>query len=447
MAFTILKRVLIILPIEWIASSDATGVLPPIRNSEIKAGVLVFFWRNRIQKSTDLDQRAEQLDAQLARILDPPFDSVRRRVNIEKVFDPSVTAGVKPKYLTLATTMFDDQTVLAPSPNQKLKIEIFKIPADQPIGETIIKQIILANRFEHCDTAFLIYRTLTADMVNSLLQRTARCNFCVSRDPKEVHHPEQECLVRFLDKITSPSHLDNNTLDDFRELVANYVFRCFAIGDYDVETFAEMVNGIPCMQGGTSKCSKILRIYFRNLLRHKPTMCPKLEVMRDDFVDYQMVEEMLIFIWQKYIYHDSFSTVRHLPTLYKLMDSDATITKAMWDWGVTDTKNNIAGLVPIADFVSRKIGLITKYEDRYTHEQVLRKVKEIRNVLNRGWDIYMRAQVFANYWQHLYKLKRSGFSGRIAIVNRDYILEDSWIQSLFGIFGRENTMIEQMTQL
>ena len=451
MESTVLKRVIIIALIGWITSIDATSVLQPIRNSEIQPGALVFFSRNRVQKSGDLNQRAAQLDMQLARIMDPPFDLERRRVNIEKLFDPAVTVGVKPKHLIMANSMFDDESTLAPSPNQKLKLEIFKIPSRQPIGETIIREIILAKRLENCDEAFFMYRKLTADTMRSLLKKTGKCPFYFSQDPEEVrveNNHKSEYLVRFLDKITSPSHLDSNTLDDFLELVAQNVFSVYGeFGDCEHRVFEEMVNHIPFVRERAPKSSKILRIFYRNLQRDKPTVCPKLEVMRDDFVDFQMVHDMLFFIWQRYIHLDYASNVKYLPTLYKLMDSDAETTRKMWEWGIKDPDTYIIGLISIADFISRKIGLSTEYEARYTNEQVLRKVREIRNAVHRGWHIYMRAEVFGAYWQQLYELKRSGFSGRIAIVNRDYIWKDLWIQSLFGIFGRDNTEIEFVQQL
>ena len=439
---------IIIAVIGWIASINATSALPPIRNSEIQPGALVFFLRDRVQKSDDLNQRATQMDMQLARIMDPPFDLERRRVNIEKLFDPVVKVGVKPKHLVLAKSLLPDELVLAPSPNQKLQVEIFKVPNGQPVGETIIREIILANRLENCDRVFLIHRTLTADPMRSLLKKTAKCPYYRSQDPDEVRvqdNHKSEYLVRFLDKITSLSHLDSNTFDDFRELVAQNVFSVYGgFGDYEHPVFEGMVNQIPCVQEQAPKSSKILRIFYRNLQRDKPTVCPKLEVMRDDFLDFQMVHDMLFFIWQRYMHLDYASNMEYLPTLYQLMDSDTETTGKMWEWGI---KDHITGLFSIADFVCRKIGMSTEYEDRHTNEQVLRKVMEIRNAVERGCQIYMRAEVFGAYWQQLYELKRSGFSGRIAIVNRHYILEDSWIQSLFGIFGRDNTEIEHMAEL
>ena len=63
----------------------------------------------------------------LARIMVPPFDSERRRVNIKKVFDLSVKDGVKPKQLLMAKSLFEDESALTPSPSQKLESEIFKI--------------------------------------------------------------------------------------------------------------------------------------------------------------------------------------------------------------------------------------------------------------------------------------------------------------------------------
>ena len=130
MLLSVVGRALIAAAIVCIYCIEATVQWPPppIRNPEIQPGTLVFFLRNRVQSSRDLDRRAEKLDMQLARIMDPPFNGDQSRVNIEKVFDPSVNVGVKPKYLTLAKSMFYDQSELAPSPNQKLKLKIFKVP-------------------------------------------------------------------------------------------------------------------------------------------------------------------------------------------------------------------------------------------------------------------------------------------------------------------------------
>ena len=448
MMFIIFKCVLIVAVIGFIASSNATDAWPPIRKSEIQPGTLVFFFRDRIQKSVDLDWRARELDAQLARIMDPPFDSERKRVNIEKVFNSTVRVGVKPRHLTLAKSMFDDESALAPSPNQKLELEIFKIPSRQPIGETIIKQIILANQLQHCYGAFLLYRQQTMNRVKNLLQKTQRCRSMLYLDPEEqvVHFKGTALkLLHFLDNITSPSHLDNNTLDDFRELVAQCAFWYHIHSDAnffeDNVRFAELA-----VKERNPKSFKILRIFSRNLQRDQPTLCPKLEVMREDFVNYQMVYDLLYFVWSRCTAYYHISTIKHLSNLYKLMDSDAKSTMAMWEWGLSG-QGQAWQLVNIAEFISRKIGLRTPWQSESTNEEVLQIMRQITVDMNRGWLIHFRARVFSVYWDKLYRLKREGFSGRIAIVNRDYILDESWIQSLCGIFGRDNTVIERVTEL
>ena len=289
-------------------------------------------------------------------------------------------------------------------------------------------------------------------MMHSVLQRTQKCASILSQDSQEIrgkNKHKSEYLMRFLDEITSPLHLDNNTLDDFRELVAHNVFSFFV--EDQVEAFEEMVNVCTSSTHERNpkepKAFKILRVFYRNLQRDQPTVCPKLEVMRDDFVDFKMVQDLLFFIWQRCVHVDTVSTIRYLPTLHKLMDSDAATTKAMWDWGARDADCQIVGLLSIADFICRKVGVRTGYEDSFTNDQVYQAVKEIRNALDRGWHIFMRTHVFGAYWEQLYKLKLSGFSGRIAIVNRDCILDDLWIQSLLGIFGRDNTEIERVAEL
>ena len=47
---------------------------------------------------------------------------------------------MKPKHMELAMSMFDDESTLAQSPNQSLKLEMFKIPGDQSINETMSQQ-------------------------------------------------------------------------------------------------------------------------------------------------------------------------------------------------------------------------------------------------------------------------------------------------------------------
>ena len=170
------KRVPLIIFIGWAYSIGATAMQSqPIREHEIKPGVLVFFHHTRTQKSQDLDQRAEELSMELARIMDPPFDSEQRRVNIQKVLDPAVKVGVKPKHLTLAKCMFDDESalaVLAPSPNQKLKLEIYKLPDHQKPFQAVWKQLILADQLYHCDEAFLVRSKEAIKGFETLLQRS-----------------------------------------------------------------------------------------------------------------------------------------------------------------------------------------------------------------------------------------------------------------------------------
>ena len=93
------------------------------------------------------------------------------------------------------------------------------------------------------------------------------------------------------------------------------------------------------------------------------------------------------------------------------------------------------------------VGFRTPSEQEITDEHLLRMVESVRNRMNDELQNKMRAMVFSKYWERLYQLKRSGFSGRIAIVNCDYILTDAWLQSLFGIFGRDNTVIERQEKL
>ena len=417
-----------------------------IKDSEIQSGVLVVFDRNRIQTSTDLDQRAAKLDGELARIVDPPFNADQSRVNIEKVFDPSINVGVKPKYLTLAKSSFDE-SALAPSPSQELKLEIFKVPRSQPIGETIIKQIILANRLENCDRVFLMFRPRTLDSMQTVLKNTQKCNVYLTEDP-QVHWKKYtespEYVIRFLDKILSPFHLDSDTLDDFRELVANHVFSYYR--NYDAEFFDYHMTVGRNTREHPPRSIKMLHIFYRNLQRDQPTICPQLEVMRDDFVNYTVVVDLLQIIMQRCSEYDASSTVSHLLNLYKLMGTNTGSTKAIWDSG-RDNWTDRERVAAMAFLICRKAGLEIPSEVSCTKEEILGIAMTLRMKMIRGWRNLLRADEFNQYWKRLYHLKQSGFTGRIAIVNRDYILKDSWIQSLFGIFGRDNTVIERVTEL
>ena len=128
------------------------------------------------------------------------------------------------------------------------------------------------------------------------------------------------------------------------------------------------------------------------------------------------------------------------------MDSDAEATRAIWDCG-RETWSESGWLVKIADLVCRKMVFRTPIEEEITDEHQLRMVESVRNRPNDELLNKMRAMVFRKYWERIYKLKRSGFSGTIAIMNRDYILTDAWLQSLFGIFVRKNTVIERQEEL
>ena len=86
-----------------------------IRDSEINPGALMIFQQSCIQKCFKLQQRAYGLHMKLAHIMDPPFNSDRNRVKIEKIFNSSVKVRFKPKHLTLAKSMFDDDLALTPS--------------------------------------------------------------------------------------------------------------------------------------------------------------------------------------------------------------------------------------------------------------------------------------------------------------------------------------------
>ena len=159
-------------------------------------------------------------------------------------------------------------------------------------------------------------------------------------DPEWGETPQSpEHLIRFLDKILHPSHLNNNTLDDFRDLVAKYVFAHYvkhsAKSPEHFEQYIDVIATTLQMNEHHPKSWNILRIFHRNLKRHQPTVCPKLEVMRDDFVDKTMVWDMILYIQVGHLMHEAESASSNLPNLYKLMGFDANATKEIWDMART----------------------------------------------------------------------------------------------------------------
>ena len=194
----------------------------------------------------------------------------------------------------------------------------------------------------------------------------AKCEICVSIDPQSPLQgsfgslPDSSAyLIQFLEKILNPSHLDKDTFDDFRELVANYVFSYYVNLPHDffreiVDDFCRRVARTP--QFHNPRSFKILRIIYRNLQRNQPTECPKLEVMRDDFVDFKMVGDMLAFIQNGLKTSEATSTRNHLPNLYRLMNSVAEATRAIWDRGRRTWSDN-EWMANIILFVSHKMGL------------------------------------------------------------------------------------------
>ena len=403
-----------------------------------------------------MEQRAEELSMELARIMDPPFNSDRTRVNIEKVFDPSVNVGVKPKHLMLAKSKFDDESEFTLSSNQTLKLEIFKIPTNQSSVETMKRQLALATNKRYYDAVFLMYTPETFRQFEILSKHSLTPTNWMFVDPEWGETPHSPAhLIRFLDKILNPSHLDSNTLDDFRDLVAKYVFAHYAKytakSPDHFELYIEVIAttlkvSLNSLKGHTEhhpKSWNILRIFHRNLQRHQPSVCPKLEVMRDDFVDKTMVWDMILFIHIGHLRHEAGLTSSNLPNLYKLMDFDLNATKKVWDMARTCWREGEKWGWPIAEFVCRKIGLKGTMVDvaALSDAELVIMVKSILVKMVRVWNNMQRTCSFDRYWDKLYEMRRSGFKGRIAIVNREDILTDGWIQSLCGVFGRNKTAV------
>ena len=458
------NMLVIVSVLTWICSVDGMFKMSGIKKSEIKPGVLVIFQSNRVQSCVDMEQRAEELSMELARIMDPPFNSNGTRVNIEKVFDPSVKVGVKPKHMELANSKFDDESEFIPSPNQILKLEIFKIPTNQSSDETMKRQLALSINKQYYDAVFLMYTPETLKQFQILLKHSLTPTNWMFVDPEWGETPySQRHLIRFLDKILNPSHLDNNTLDDFRDLVARYVFAHYvkynAKSPGHFEQYIGVVSRTPkllLLQNSMKRHAEhhpkswnILRIFHRNLQRHKPSVCPKLEVMRDDFVDETMVWDMILFIQNSHWQHEAEVTSSNLPNLYKLMDFDLNATKEIWDMVRSCWREGQQWGWPIAEFVCRKIGLKATLVDAAALSEVelVRMVKDIRMKMVRVWNTMQKASVFDRYWDKLYEMRQNCFCGRVAIVNREDILTDGWMQSLRGIFGRNNTIIESVRML
>ena len=135
--------------------------------------------------------------------------------------------------------------------------------------------------------------------------------------------------------------------------------------------------------------------------------------------------------------------MKTLPNLYKLMGSNAEATFAVWDKARDRWTESTEWIALTAGLVSRKMGL-ARWNDGLSEELLIKKMMDIKVRMRRIWYNSLRADVFGTYWKSLYELKQSGFSGSIAIVNRDYILTDSWTQSLLGIFGRNYTVVERV---
>ena len=330
------------------------------------------------------------------------------------------------------------------------------IPNNISFAESMDRQITIAQRTEHYDAVFLI-RDPNPMLFESFLHELerkveGRISIVAFSDPKRLQ-PAQ--LSGFLQNILNPSHLDNNTLDDLRELVAKHVFSYYLHREPDsleeYVSFEEFVHWFESVQWAGApahhpKSCNILRIFHRNLQRHKPMECPKMELLRDEYVDYAMVWDMLSFIQFQLIEYEAQCIVNVLPTLYKLMDSNATATSLIWDKARYRWDEFTDWIAFIVEFVSRKIGLNPNI-DGLSDEELVVKVKAIAKKITRICNNLMKADVYKTYWKDLYALKKSGFSGRIAIVNRDFALTDPWIQSLFAIFGRNNIVISSVKML
>ena len=440
----------------WICFIDGMKTIKMgIKKSDIKPGDLVMFQQIRGQNSSDLQRRATALHMELARVINPPFNANRTRVNIEKVFDPSINVGVKPKHIIFAQSMFDEgDSVLTSSPAQSLKLEIFKIPENQTASESMRRQIQLANRSGYYWTVFLSHIPSIFGEFQSALQSTIISHWYLFSDPRWTECPASpQYLIRFLGQILNPSHLDNNTLDDFRELVANYVFSWYLNQDSESRVprdFEEYLNLVEShlkreQHGYHPKSMNILRLFYRYLQRHKPRVCPKLEILKKDYVNWNMVNDMLLFIRLQQNMEENTATLIQLPNLYKSFGSDANSTQRAWDKPPNHRVGSWEMMWPIADLVSHKIG--SRILNEESNEEALVDVKHSRMKIIRIWINLLRADVFHKYWKTLSDLKNTGSSGRIAIANLDWILTDPWIESLYGIFGRNNTSVDLIGEL
>ena len=300
----------------------------------------------------------------------------------------------------------------------------------------------MAQRTQYYDAVFLIFDP-------DALRQTKHSKVMLHDDPQRLWSATSESpeyLIGFLEKILNPLHLDKNTLDDFRDLVANYVFSYYlhdrARHPTYFEDYVDWFESLRIKHRHPKTCN-ILRIFYRYLKRQKPNKCPKLDLLRDEYVDYEMVWDRLSVIQFRFIESEGRFTVKTLPNLYKLMGSNAEATFAVWDKARDRWTESTEWIALTAELVSRKMGLEQRWNDGLSDELLIRKVTAIKARMKRIWYNSLRADVFSTYWESLYELKQSGFSGSIAIVNRDYILTDSWTQSLLRIFGTNNTVVER----
>ena len=140
-----LMSVVLLLYLSVKTGSSTSLRFPALQQSQIKPGALVMYGFTRNQRDVDLHKRACGLHMQLSEILDPPFDAAQKRVNIRSLLNASMYAGVKPKHLILAKSMFDGDDQLSPSSNQKIKIKLYKIRPDLRGDQFVQQQKALAR--------------------------------------------------------------------------------------------------------------------------------------------------------------------------------------------------------------------------------------------------------------------------------------------------------------
>lgn len=210
----------------------------------------------------------------------------------------------------------------------------------------------------------------------------------------------------------------------------------------DPREFLKMIEEFEKLKGHRHpKFCKILKIHYKYLMRIRAAAVEDIHVMKTEMIDREMVHDILIFVIHYcFASKAKFVAAETLPNLYAMMGSDVKAANNVWD--MTDDFW-LAGPWRgyLMSFIWRKMEMIRGFPVELPAViQAQRKLAMVQAQLS-------RADAFNTIWKHLRQLKLNGFSGTVVIIHREHILTDEWIQSLFGVFGRNNTVIEGVDYL